>query len=72
MNTQEFVKTVNNIRLGNKGVWYQWKGEVNGKQVALKAYDTWVQRLNVDDVAHSSSMDNNVKEFKAFLQTCVS
>ena len=70
MNTQEFIKTINALRLENKVKWYQWQGEVNGKQVALKGYNTWVQRLNVGGISHSSGMDISVKEFKEFLHVC--
>ena len=71
MTIQEFVKTINILRLENKGRWYQWQGEVNGKQVALKSYNTWVQRLKVGDITHSGNMDVSVKEFKEFLSACV-
>ena len=71
MNTQEFIKTVNALRLESKGCWYQWCGEVNGCNVSLKGYGTWVQRLNVDDVIHSGNMEVSVKEFKEFLSVCV-
>ena len=71
MNTQEFIKTVNTLRLDNKGGWYQWCGEVNDYDVSLKGYGTWVQRLKVDDTIHSGNMDVSVKEFKEFLSFCV-
>ena len=71
MNTQEFIKTVNTLRLENKNSWYQWCGEVNNHNASLKGYGTWVQRLKVDDVIHSGSMDVSVKEFKEFLSFCV-
>ena len=69
--TQEFIKTVNASRLENKGCWYQWCGEVNNRDVSLKGYSTWVQRLKVDDTIHSGNMDVSVKEFKEFLSVCV-
>ena len=71
MNTQEFIKTVNTLRLDNKGRWYQWCGEVNNHNVSLKGYGAWVQRLKVDDTIHSGNMDISVKEFKEFLSFCV-
>ena len=71
MNTQEFIKTVNALRLENKGSWYQWCGEVNNCDVALKGYGTWVQRLKVDDTIYGGNMDVSVKEFKEFLSFCV-
>ena len=71
MDTKEFIKTVNALRLENKGKWYQWHGEVDGKQVSLKGHNTWIQRLSVDSVWRGSSMDMNVKDFKEFLHLCV-
>ena len=71
MNTQEFIKTVNALRLESKGSWYQWCGEVNNHNVSLKGYDTWVQRLNVDGVTHGGNMEVSVKEFKEFLSVSV-
>ena len=71
MNTQEFIKTVNTLRLENKGRWYQWCGEVNNYEVSLKGYGTWVQRLKVDDTIYGGNMDVSVKEFKEFLSFCV-
>ena len=71
MTTQEFIKTVNALRLENKGRWYQWCGEVNNHFVTLKGYGTWVQRLTVGDIIHSGNMDVSVKEFKEFLSVCV-
>ena len=71
MNTQEFIKTVNALRLENKGSWYQWCGEVNSRNVSLKGYGTWVQRLKVGDTIHSGNMEVSVKELKEFLSFCV-
>ena len=71
MTTQEFIKTINALRLENKGNWYQWCGEVNNYNVSLKGYGTWVQRLKVDDTIHSGNMEVSVKEFKEFLSVCV-
>ena len=71
MTTQEFIKIINALRLENKGGWYQWCGEVNNCQVTLKGYGTWVQRLTIDNITHSSNMDISVKEFKEFLSVCV-
>ena len=71
MTTQEFIKTINALRLENKGSWYQWCGEVNNHYVSLKGYGTWVQRLTVDDTIHSGNMEVSVKEFKEFLSVCV-
>ncbi len=66
MNTQEFIKTVNALRLENKGSWYQWFGEVNSCSVSLKGYGTWVQRLKVDEVTHGGNMNASVKSSKNF------
>lgn len=72
MTTQEFIKTVNALRLSSEGKWYQWCGEVNNQRVTLKGYGTWVQRLTIDNnTIHSGNMNVSVKEFKEFLRACV-
>ena len=71
MGAKEFIKTVNATRLENKGKWYQLQGEVNGKLISIKGYDTWVQRLSVDGVYYANVMGMSVKEFKEFLYICV-
>ena len=71
MNTQEFIKTVNALRNSNKGSWYQWCGEVNNRNVSLKGYGTWVQRLKVGGTIYGGNMDVSVKEFKEFLSVSV-
>ena len=40
MNTQDFLKEINDLRLANEGKWYTWQGIVNGKEVNLKGYNT--------------------------------
>ena len=64
MNTQDFIKTVNDLRLANKNSWYTWQGIVNGKNVQLKAYKTWLQLFYVDDLQCGNCSDKSVKDFK--------
>ena len=67
MNTQEFVKTVNDLRLANKNSWYTWQGIVNNKTVRLKAYKTWLQIFEVDGLSIPTVMDISVTDFKKLL-----
>ena len=48
LNTIDFVKTLNTLRLQNKGKWYTYAGTVNNKTVQIKAYATWLQVFKVD------------------------
>ena len=64
MNTKEFVKAVNKLRLDNKNKWYQWIGIVNGKDVRLKGFGTWLQIFEIDGISHNGNMDISVKDFK--------
>lgn len=67
LNTQEFVKLINSLRLENKNKWYTWQGVVNGKTVIIKAYGTWLQIFKVDGLHIPTIMDIKVSEFKTVL-----
>lgn len=67
MNTQDFVKEINTLRLANKGKWYTWQGIVNGKDVSLKGYNTWLQILRVNGLQCGNCADRSVKDFKSDL-----
>jgi hypothetical protein len=47
LNNIDFVKTLNTLRLQNKGKWYTWAGTVNNKTVQIKGYATWLQFLEL-------------------------
>lgn len=64
MSTEEFIKHINKIRLENKNKWYFYTGTVNNKHIQLKAYETWIQVLRINNVNFSSCMDISVKQFK--------
>ena len=64
MKTDEFVKTINSLRLANKNQWYALIGTVNGKQYKIKGYKTWLQLFIIDGISHNGNMDISVKDFK--------
>ena len=67
LNTTDFIKTVNQLRLANKNNWYTWQGIVNDKTVRLKAYKTWLQIFEVDGLSIPTVMDISVTDFKKLL-----
>lgn len=67
LNTTDFIKTVNQLRLANKGNWYTWQGIVNNKTVRLKAYKTWLQIFEVDGLRIPTVMDISITDFKKLL-----
>ncbi len=71
MKTDEFVMTINKLRLLNKDKWIFWAGFVNGYEVSLKSFNTWIQVINVGMVKDSGPMDCSVSEFKEFLSKAV-
>jgi hypothetical protein len=71
MTTQEFIETINKLRLGNKNKWYFYIGAVNGYSVQLKGYNTWIQAIHVDNMKASGPMDCTVKDFKEFLTQAI-
>ena len=60
----QIFKMVNKIRLEDKNQWYQVLAIVDGKEVKLKGYGTWLQIFKVDDIDHGCGADVSVKEFK--------
>ena len=71
MNTQDFLKEINALRLTNEGKWYTWQGIVNGKEVNLKGYNTWLQVLRVNGLQCGNCADRSVKEFKSDLAQAI-
>lgn len=70
---QEFVSALNKARLANKRKWITYSGEVQGKQVELKSYDTgYLQILRVNGITHPAPMDMPVGEWKDFILQAVS
>lgn len=67
LNTRDFVKLINSLRLENKNKWYTWQGIVNNKTVFIKAYGTWLQIFKVDGLHIPAIMDIKVSEFKKVL-----
>jgi hypothetical protein len=63
----DIVKELNVLRKTNKNKWVYDVCVYNGKCVSYKAYNTWVQDLNVDGVRYSSGMELSVKDYMAFL-----
>ena len=70
MTVSQFVHDVNQKRRDFNG-WYCWSGNVNGKEIQIKAYKTWIQVAYVNGVKHSSPMDLSVYRFKQFLENLI-
>ena len=66
-NAIDFVKSINTLRLQNKGRWYTWAGTVNNKTVQIKAYGTWLQIFKVDGLLVPTCSDIGVTDFKKLL-----
>lgn len=63
LTTDEFVKLINTARKTNKNNWYAFVGNVAGKQVMVKGYNTWLQRFVIDGLQSNTVADISVKEF---------
>jgi len=68
LNLRQFVHDVNLVRRQNKNKWWTWRGVVNGESVTIKAYNTWVQRMDVDGMASSGPHECCVEDFKKFIR----
>ena len=67
MTKQEFITLANTKRKEIKNSWVFLDVIVDNKHVTYKAFDTWVQVLNVGDIRNGSVMDLNVKGYLSFL-----
>jgi len=68
LNTAEFIDAVNKLRLSAKNKWYMSEYNVNGKQVRIKGYNTWLQIFRVEGARQNTLMDISVMEFKNTLK----
>jgi ribosomal protein L20A (L18A) len=59
----DVIKALNDLRKANKDKWVFYSD--NG--IKYKAYNTWVQILEVNGIRHNSRMDISVKEYLSFL-----
>jgi len=64
---EKFIKEVNAKR--KTGTWYQYVGIVDGKDIKIKGYKTWLQIFTIDGIDNSSCMDISVKAFNELLAT---
>lgn len=63
ISVETFTKLVNDTRRTNKNTWYAFGGYVNGKKVALKGIDTWLQLYIVNSLNQPTAMDISVKQY---------
>ena len=66
MDTKEFIKLANQIRLKNKNQGYIMSHIVNGKEVIIKGFDTSLQVLCLDGVNH---INTEQTEFNQHIET---
>lgn len=67
LNTQDFIKTIQGLRLDHKNKWYTWQGVVNEKTVQIKGFGTWLQVFKVEGLHVPTCSDISVKDFKLLL-----
>lgn len=64
MNSKEFSTLINNLRKSNKDKWVFWQGVVNGKQVQVKFFNTYLQIYRIDSKNYATGlMDISVTKF---------
>jgi glucan phosphorylase len=67
LDAPSFQTLINKTRKANKDRWYAFVGNVEGKQVSLKGFNTWLQRYTVDGLHQPNTMDISVKQFNDVL-----
>ena len=64
---EEFIKSMNTLRLANKNKWYTFTGVISGRNITIKGFGTWLQVYRIDGINHAGLMGISVKEFKQAL-----
>ena len=62
-----FVKLINDTRKGKKDRWYAFVGNVEGRSVSLKGFNTTLQIFKVEGLQQNTVSDISVSEFKKTL-----
>ena len=65
-NKRDFINRVNKLR--KSGEWYSYEGEIEGRDVRLMGFGTWLKVFMVDDVNYSNCMERKASEFKKDLE----
>ena len=65
MYLQEFTKEIKQKRL--TGNWYTFIGSVNGKEVRIKGFKTWLQIYTINGIDNSNCMERSIKQFNSDL-----
>lgn len=76
---EELIKDANKTRLANKNNWVVFQARYNNYTLLFKAFDTWVQRLEIYKEnntrpfrVEASSMELSATNFKAWIDQQVS
>ena len=68
LSVETAITRINKLRRFNVGRWYYFEGNVEGKQVAIKGYGTWLQVFKVEGADVSNTPDGKVSEFLTHLK----
>jgi hypothetical protein len=68
MSKQDFISLFHTKRKENKNSWFTMFETIEGEAIALKAYGTWIQRLEYKGFKDSGPSDCKVKEVTAYLE----
>ena len=60
-----FTETFNKLRLANKDKWVFFQDMRQGKEISYKAFNTYIQVMQIDEINHAGSCGVKVGEFKA-------
>lgn len=66
-NVEGFVHEVNKARKGSNNQWYSANCMMQGKQIQIKGFGTWLQTLRVSGIDYSTTMELSVESYKELL-----
>jgi len=69
--TQEIKQKINDIRKAHKNKWYFYNCDIDGLNIQLKGFNTWLQIFKINGLDHSNAMEQSVKQFLEHLDTSI-
>ena len=64
---EQLIKAFNKERKAHRGKWLSFTGDIDGKPVCIKSFDTWIQVATYKDKRDGSPMGCSVKQLNEWL-----
>jgi len=72
LDVRKFVRDFNKLRQQNQNTWIVFVGDIGNKKVAIKSYNSWVQRIRINGKVDGAGHGMNVTEWRTYITKALS